>query len=46
MAADKVEKWVCDSCMRIVTRPEIADLADGEHVLCVYCVEEEKARES
>lgn len=31
------ETWVCDSCMRRVTRGQIADMADCEHVLCKVC---------
>jgi hypothetical protein len=29
--------WVCDGCMGRVVRSEIADMADGEHVLCRRC---------
>ena len=29
--------WVCDGCMRPVVREQIADMVDGEHVLCVDC---------
>lgn len=29
--------YVCDGCMRPVVRSEIADMADGEHVLCHGC---------
>jgi hypothetical protein len=36
MDAD-VPTWVCDGCMGRVTRLEIADMADGEHVLCKRC---------
>ena len=32
-----VDTWVCDGCMRKVTRLQIADMADGEHVLCIDC---------
>lgn len=29
--------WVCDGCMRPVLREGIADMVDGEHVLCKTC---------
>lgn len=29
--------YVCDGCMTRVTRAEVADLVDGEHVLCHRC---------
>ena len=29
--------WVCDGCMARVVRSQIADMADGEHVLCKRC---------
>lgn len=29
--------YVCDGCMKRVTRTEVADMADGEHVLCHEC---------
>jgi hypothetical protein len=34
--------WVCDGCMGRVRAHEIADFADGEHVLCRACVERER----
>jgi hypothetical protein len=34
--------YVCDGCMARVTNLEIADYADGEHVLCVQCVARER----
>jgi hypothetical protein len=33
-------QWVCDGCMRLVGRSQIADLADGEHVLCDRCTQQ------
>ena len=30
--------WVCDLCMSTVVRDQIADMVDGEHVLCKACV--------
>ena len=29
--------WTCDFCMRRVQRHEIADMCDGEHVICIEC---------
>jgi hypothetical protein len=29
--------WVCDSCMATVERQDIADMVDGEHVICKRC---------
>ena len=29
--------WVCDGCMKTLTYSEVADWADGEHVLCETC---------
>lgn len=38
------ERWVCDSCMGSVARDQIADMADGEHVLCKWCDWEDDPR--
>lgn len=40
------EMYVCDSCMRGVTRAGIADIADGEHVICRLCAQEDRERRS
>jgi hypothetical protein len=32
-----LKRWVCDGCMHTVTRRQIWDFADGEHVLCKAC---------
>lgn len=33
-------EYVCDGCMGYLTADEVADFADGEHVLCLDCEEE------
>lgn len=35
--AEAQATWVCDSCMGRVVRWQISVMADGEHVLCVWC---------
>lgn len=30
-------QWVCDGCTKTLTFSEVADWADGEHVLCESC---------
>lgn len=34
---DAPRTWVCDGCMSTVRRADIADMVDGEHVLCWDC---------
>lgn len=35
--AQEEHTWVCDGCMKTVTREQIAEWADFEHVLCRSC---------
>lgn len=37
-AVTQAQVYTCDSCMRQVTRSEVHDFADGEHVICKRCV--------